>query len=129
VDAEVNNPATVAEVEACFRRYETALMGGDVTVMGELFWSSPLVTRFGVGDYQVGEEELAQFRAQRGAPPSDRVLDDTRIVTFGSDAAVVTTLFRYSGSTKLGRQSQTWMRIDGTWQVVQAHVSQIEEAP
>jgi hypothetical protein len=119
VDAEVNNPATVAEVESSFRRYEAALMGGDVTVMGELFWSSPLVTRFGASDYQVGEEELARFRAQRGALPSIRVLDDTRIVTFGLDA----------GSTKLGRQSQTWMRIDGAWQVVQAHVSQIVEAP
>jgi len=125
---ELNDPTILAQVEAEFRRYEAALIAGDVVVMAELFWSSPLVTRFGAGDYQAGEDELARFRAQRGAVPTGRDLDETRIVAFGQDAAVVTTLFRYPGSTKLGRQSQTWIRIDGAWQVVHAHVSQIDEA-
>jgi hypothetical protein len=124
---EETNADVAAEVEAAFRRYETALVAGDTTVMAELFWASPDVSRFGAGDYQVGAEELAAFRERRGPLTSPRVLDDTRVVTFGRDAAVVTTLFRSPGVATLGRQSQTWIRIDGAWQVVHAHVSQIPD--
>ena len=34
----VNDPATLAEVEAVFARYETALVGNDVATLDELFW-------------------------------------------------------------------------------------------
>ena len=36
------------------------------------------------------------------------------------------TTFRRSGSPKIGRQSQTWVRLPAGWQVVAAHVSLID---
>jgi hypothetical protein len=125
VPMDVDRVRVIDEVHTAFLRYETALNNGDIVVMAELFWTSPEVTRFGAADYQVGAEELARFRARRGALPAPRFLEDTRIVPFGNDAAVVTTLFRSPGNDMVGRQSQTWIRIDDAWQIVHAHVSQI----
>jgi hypothetical protein len=52
------------------------------------------------------------------------------ITTFGSDFAVASTLFyRASASGKVGRQIQTWVRLDGRWQIVAAHMSMIDEPP
>ncbi len=51
------------------------------------------------------------------------------ITTFGDDFGTAMTEFRREGGDKLGRQSQTWCRIDGRWQVVAAHVSLISLPP
>jgi hypothetical protein len=49
------------------------------------------------------------------------------ITTFGSDFAVVSTLFeRASVAGKIGRQMQTWVRFRCGWRVVAAHVSVID---
>jgi len=47
----------------------------------------------------------------------------TVVTTIGQDLALVTTEFAPDGQTGVGRQSQTWLRIDGAWRVVTAHVS------
>jgi hypothetical protein len=50
------------------------------------------------------------------------------ITTFGNDFATASTLFRRSGASgKVGRQMQSWARLDGGWRVVAAHVSIIDE--
>jgi hypothetical protein len=36
------------------------------------------------------------------------------------------TEFRRDGSTRVGRQSQTWVRLPEGWRVVAAHVSLID---
>jgi len=36
---------------------------------------------------------------------------------------VANALFRRAGVAKLGRQSQTWVKLDGAWKVISAHVS------
>ena len=36
---------------------------------------------------------------------------------------MVTTRFEYPGGGKLGRQSQTWVRLPQGWRIVTAHVS------
>jgi len=43
--------------------------------------------------------------------------------TFGRDLAVANTEFVPHGSGAIGHQSQTWMRTDGGWKIVGAHVS------
>ena len=51
---------------------------------------------------------------------------DTLIVAGGQgtrDAATACTLFRRRGSGRTGRQMQTWIRTEGGWRVVAAHVS------
>ncbi len=57
-----------------------------------------------------------------------RDLDRTVITTFGTDFATACTLFRREGAKgKVGRQMQTWVRMEDGWRVVAAHVSIIDE--
>jgi hypothetical protein len=122
VPLDVNRPDVVAEVKAVFDAYEAALVANDVEALDGFFWDSPEVVRFGVADRQHGASEIAAYRRRAGAPPP-RSLENTVVTTFGSDTAVVTTEFRTPGDTRVGRQSQTWIRIDDGWRVVSAHVS------
>jgi hypothetical protein len=55
-----------------------------------------------------------------------RGLSGTVITMYGDDFATVSTLFQREGSTKLGRQMQTWVRMPDGWRVVCAHVSLID---
>lgn len=48
---------------------------------------------------------------------------DRSVTTFGADFAVANITFSRAGESRIGRQSQTWARIDGQWRVVAAHVS------
>jgi ketosteroid isomerase-like protein len=120
---DVNRLDVIAEVAAAFARYEEALAANDVETMTELFWDSELATRIGIDDHQHGAAAIAAWRATQPPLPSGRELSETRIVSFGSDLAVVTTMFRYPGPPQQGRQSQTWARLAGEWRIVAAHVS------
>ena len=123
---DINLPDVVAEVAAAFADYEKALVAGDLPALTRAFWDSPEVVRFGVADRQAGSAELRAWRAAQPPLPPDRTLTDTRITTFGTDAAVVTTLFHYPGTGTSGRQSQTWIRFPAEgWTVVSAHVSAV----
>jgi hypothetical protein len=123
---DINLPAVRAELAAAFARYEAALVGNDVAVLDELFWSSAHTVRYGVGENLYGIEAIRAFRQGRPAAGLARTLHETLITTYGHDFGTAMTLFRREGGTKLGRQSQTWCRIDGAWRVVAAHVSLLE---
>jgi hypothetical protein len=119
----VNAPEVLAEVEAAFARYERALMENDVEVLDELFWRSPHTLRYGVGENLYGFDEIAAFRVARpGGSPPRRLLRRV-ITTFGEDFATANVEFQRPGGARIGRQSQTWARLDGGWKVVAAHVS------
>ncbi|MFO1073254.1 MAG: oxalurate catabolism protein HpxZ [Geminicoccaceae bacterium] len=119
----INLPEILAEVEAVFRRYETALVANDVAVLKELFWDSPHTVRFGVAENLYGWEEISSFRAARPPVDLERDLLRTVITTYGRDLASASTEYRRKESGRLGRQSQTWMRTELGWRVVAAHVS------
>jgi hypothetical protein len=118
----VNDPATLAEVTAAFRRYEAALVGNDTAVLDELFWPSPLTVRLGAGENLYGIEAIRAFRAARNPAGLARTLSNTVITTYGSDFATAMTEFHRDGQPP-GRQSQTWVRFPEGWRVVAAHVS------
>ncbi len=120
---EINNPETLAEVTAAFQRYEAALVGNDVPVLDELFWDSPHVLRYGAGENLHGTAEIAAFRAARPSKGLERMLTRTVITTFGRDFATANTEFARPGIDKVGRQSQSWVRLPEGWRVVAAHVS------
>ena len=120
---EINDPETLAEVTAAFGRYEVALVTNDVAVLDELFWDSPHNLRFGVGENLYGYREIQTFRAVRPPTGLAREIFNTVITTYGRDFATANTEFRRVGSSKTGRQSQTWMRTPEGWRVVAAHVS------
>ena len=125
----VNDPATLAEVEAVFARYETALVENDVAVLDELFWQDERTIRYGMGENLYGVSEILAFRKGRSPAGLARDLDRTVITTFGTDYATASTLFRRAGAPgRVGRQMQTWVRMDSGWRVVAAHVSIIDEA-
>ncbi len=120
---EVNRPDVLAEVEACFARYEDALTTNDVALLSELFWADPAVVRFGPAENLYGHEEIASYRRQRPADDLTRELLRIVITTFGSDFATTSTEFRRTRSGRSGRQSQTWARTEWGWRIVAAHVS------
>jgi hypothetical protein len=119
---EVNIPEIHAEVSAAFARYEQALVTNDVAVLDELFWDSPHTLRYGAGENLHGYAEIKAFRAARPSAGLARTLERTVITTYGRDFATANTIFRRGD--KVGRQSQSWVRIPGLgWRVVAAHVS------
>ena len=124
---KINDPKILAEVTAAFERYEKALVTNDVAVLDELFFDDPNTIRYGVGENLYGYDEIKAFRAARSPAGLVRKLDRTRITTYGDDFATANTLFVREGGTKLGRQSQTWIRTASGWRVVSAHVSLIDK--
>lgn len=125
---EINLPEVLAEVRAVFERYEDALVNNRVEVLDELFWTSPLTVRYGAAENLYGIEEIRAFRQARPAAGLARALRRTVITTYGRDHATAMTEFVRAGSTKVGRQSQTWVRLPEGWRVVAAHVSVVELA-
>jgi Protein of unknown function (DUF3225) len=124
---DINRPTVVAEVEAAFARYETALVTNDVETLTALFWRSEHTIRYGIGENLYGADQIAAFRAARSPVGLARRLSRTVITTYGADFATASTLFeRDTVPGKMGRQMQTWVRTPDGWRVVAAHVSLIE---
>jgi Protein of unknown function (DUF3225) len=120
---QINLPEVLAEVQAAFARYEQALVSNDVAVLDELFWNSPHTLRYGVAENLYGYEAIAAFRAGRPAQGLTRQVLRTAITTYGLNLATTNIEFQREGSSKVGRQSQTWVRMPEGWRVVAAHVS------
>jgi hypothetical protein len=121
----INDPATLAELQALYPRYEEALVTNDVDTLTAMFWASPHVMRFGVTENLYGIEELEAFRKGRSPVNLARKIVRLDIVTFGMDFGSVTLEFERetNGVVSRGRQSQTWVRQDEGWRIVAAHVS------
>ena len=77
--------------------------------------------------YDMPIDAIRAFRNARPAHGLQRELMNTVITTFGQDFGTAMTEFRRVGGHKLGRQSQTWCRIDGRWVIVAAPVSLMDE--
>lgn len=119
----IDDPAIVVEMTEMSDRYEAALMANDLDVLDALFRDAPETIRYGVGEVLYGFAEIAAFRKGRtGGSPQRRVLRRV-ITTFGTDLATVNLEFQREGATRIGRQSQTWIRTDEGWKITCAHVS------
>jgi hypothetical protein len=123
---QINLPEVLAEVTAVFARYEDALVNNRIDVLDELFWNSPTTIRYGAAENLIGFAAIQAFRAARPSTGLARRLSNTVITTYGLDAATAMTEFHRDGSTRIGRQSQTWVRMPQGWRVVAAHVSLID---
>ena len=124
----INRPDVVAEVAAAFDRYESALVGNDVAMLDTLFWNSPHALRYGATENLYGYDAIAAFRAARSAANLARTVTRVAITTFGADFATANMEFVRAGSTRIGRQSQTWVRMPEGWRIAAAHVSVLPEA-
>jgi hypothetical protein len=121
----VNEPETMAELQALYPRYEEALVSNDVDVLTAMFWVSPLAVRFGAGENLYGMDEIEAFRKSRPAVNLARRTVRLEIVTFGKDFGSVTLEFERDaeGGVVRGRQSQVWARLDEGWLIVSSRVS------
>jgi hypothetical protein len=122
---EIDIPEVLSELVATFETYENALVKNDIETLNDLFWDSPATVRFGTreSERQYGHAEIAAFRIRRGAVNQTRILRNQRITTFGREFGIANTEYLTPGSDKIGRQSQTWVRTEGGWKIVSAHVS------
>jgi hypothetical protein len=120
---DINRPDVVAEVTAVCATYEDALVNNKVDVLDALFWDSPHTLRYGATENLYGYHEIMTFRASRPAVGLARRVLRATITTYGGDFATCNLEFIRDGSTREGRQSQTWMRTHEGWKVVAAHVS------
>ncbi|MEH0834294.1 oxalurate catabolism protein HpxZ [Pectobacterium cacticida] len=123
----INQQDVLADVTAAFYRYEKALTSNDIAVLDELFWHDEKTVRYGAGENLYGIEEIRAFRLARPSAGLDRTLRNTVITTYGHDMAVASTEFTRAGSTKIGRQMQTWVKMPEGWRIVAAHVSLMSE--
>lgn len=123
---DINLPDVLAEVQAVFARYEDALVNNRLEVLDELFWASPHTVRYGAAENLYGIDEIRAFRNARPSQGLARTLARTVITTYGRDSATAMTEFHRAGSARVGRQSQTWVRLPQGWRVVAAHVSVID---
>ena len=121
----INDPATLAEVEAAIADYERALMANDLDALDALFWQSPATVRYGPGQNLHGIEAIKAFRIGRPGGSPQRAVTKLIITTFGNDFATANVEFQRAGAPKPGRQSQTWVRFADGWRVVAAHISML----
>jgi len=121
----INDPATVAELQELYPRYEQALVSNDVETLMSMFWASPYVARFGPTESLYGISEIEAFRKGRSPANLERTIKRLDVVTFGTDFASITLAFEreIEGRITRGRQSQTWARLPEGWRIVFAHVS------
>lgn len=124
---QLNNPEALAGMKAAFDRYELALNENDVSILDDTFRVADETVRYGVNEHLYGHAEIAVFRAAR-PPQAMRQLCRTHFTTYGPDYGIAWVEFTRPGMTRMGRQTQTWVRFsdegqNGGWKVVAAHVS------
>lgn len=119
----VNAADVVASVRATFAEYERALLANDLDALDGFMWRDPRLVRVGLDDRQDGFDAVTAYRRSQARQAPPRTLTDTVIVTFGDHTAVVTTAFAPEDGSPPGRQSQTWVLLEGGWKIVAAHVS------
>jgi len=120
---EVNRPEVLEEVTRRFLAYEQALNTNNVNVLDDSFLDSPHTVRFGIGEQLWSFDEIKAFRRTSNTAGIPRKLVRYEITTYGDSVAVANAVFIRAGVDKIGRQSQTWLKLDGQWKVVSAHVS------
>ena len=123
---EINRPDVLAEVNAAFDAYERALVSNDVAVLDALFFDSPHTLRYGATENLYGYEAIREFRAARPGKGLERTVTARVVTSYGDAFAVANIEFRRDGEPRVGRQSQTWVRMPEGWRVVSAHVSLME---
>lgn len=124
---KINQSLTLQEVEQVFDAYEKALVGNDVVKLDELFWNDASTLRYGAGENLVGFDAIQAFRLQRPSANLARTVTSRHITTFGTDCAVANITFTKTGESRIGRQTQTWVKFPDGWHVVAAHVSWMED--
>ncbi len=119
----VDLPDVVAEVSQAFERYEAALRAHDLAALDAFFWDDRRAVRYGLAEHGYGAETIRAQRRRMAPVWPARRLARTVVTAFGRDVATVSTEFVGDDAGRVGRQTQTWVRLAGSWRVAVAHVS------
>jgi hypothetical protein len=120
---KINDQLVMAEVEAASDRYEAALRANELETLDVSFWQDARVLRVSAKDELQGIENIRRFRAARAPTDAARDYLSRQITCFGDHTALVSITFLRKADQRVGRQSQTWVRFDGSWRIVGAHIS------
>lgn len=121
---EVNRTDVLATVNRAVDHYERALTGNDLAELDRLFWHSAHTLRYGASEHLYGYTAIEAFRRARAdSGQLARHIVERSVTTFGDSFAVANIVFQRPGNTKLGRQTQSWVCVEGEWRIVAAHVS------
>ena len=115
----------IDEVTALSDAYEAALRRDDIEAMNGAFWNDPHVLRFGIADMQYGYDEVLAWRAAATPVDPARTMLSRHVVALADGVVAVDIMFSDTDSNRLGRQSQTWVRLEDGWRITRAHVSLI----
>ena len=115
----------VEAVTEAFGSYEAALNANDVDALQNFFHQSSESIRYGLNEQLYGYESIATFRKNRVINFKNRTQKRLEIAALSE--TVATTMYEYSieveGEKRTGRQSQTWLKRNGEWKIITAHVS------
>jgi hypothetical protein len=123
---EINRLDVFAEVTEKFLAYEHAINTNDIEVLDSSFLDSEFTVRFGMTEELWSYDEIKAFRRTRNTAGTPRRLVRYVVTTYGDRLAVTNAIFRREGIDRIGRQSQTWVKVDAGWKVVSAHVSLVD---
>jgi len=115
----------IDEVTALSVAYEAALRRNDIEAMNGVFGNDPHVLRFGIADMQYGYDEVLAWRASATPVDPARTMLSRHVVALADGVVAVDIMFSDTDSNRLGRQSQTWVRLEDGWRITRAHVSLI----
>jgi len=122
---QINRPEALASLRTAFDAYEAALLRHDVAALDGFLRDAPETLRYGVAELGYGFDAIRRYRATAAPVHPGRRLRNLVIQTFGDDVGSAACEFITPDSDLIGRQTQTWARVDGAWCIVTAHVSQM----
>lgn len=120
---QINRVEALASLRAAFEAYEAALLRHDIAALDGFFRDAPETLRYGVAELDYGIDAIRRYRARAAPVHPGRRLRNIVIQTFGDDVGSAACEFTAPDTDMIGRQTQTWARIDGAWCIVTAHVS------
>lgn len=123
---QINRPEVLASLRAAFDAYEAALLRHDVAALNACFDDGPQTVRYGVAELGYGIEAIRRYRATAAPVHPGRRLRNIVIGSYGQDFGSACCEFLTPDTAMIGRQTQTWVRIAGTWRIVAAHVSLLD---
>lgn len=119
----LDDPALLQHITHLSDQYEHALNNNNLDILDALFYESEQTLRYGVGENLYGIQEIRAFRTARtgGSPPREVIR--RAISVLNAETAIVNLEFQRSNETRIGRQSQTWIKTPDGWKIISAHVS------
>lgn len=124
----INDPAVCAEIAALHDAYEQALSANNIAALGDFFWSSPYVVRFGVAEHLYGSDAIEEYRQNHNPVFTERKVLRRTILALGVETASVMCEISQVvfGVQHHCRQSQVWVRFPEIgWKIIAAHVSNV----